>query len=84
VLFEIDEDRGTLTHIEEQGTGGKTPRHFELDRRGAHLIIANQNTHTLLVCRVDGENGRLKPSGVFVECPSPACVKFLEPARDER
>jgi 6-phosphogluconolactonase len=84
VLFEIDEDTGKLRFIEEQGTGGKTPRHFELDRRGAHLIIANQNTHTLLVCRVDAENGRLKPSGVFVDCPSPACVKFLEPARGER
>ena len=84
VLFEIDEDAGTLTYIEEQGTGGRKPRHFELDRGGEHLIIANQNTNTLLVCRIDGGNGRLKPSGVFVEAPTPVCVKFLEPLKDDR
>ena len=80
VLFEIDKDAGTLTYVEEQSTGGKTPRHFGLDRKGEHLIIANQNTDTLLVCRIDGGNGRLKPSGVFVDSPSPVCVVFLEPA----
>ena len=84
VLFEVDEDEGTLTYVEEQGTGGRKPRHFELDRRGQHLIIANQDTNTLLVCRIDGGNGRLKPSGVFVDAPSPVCVKFLEPPRGRR
>jgi 6-phosphogluconolactonase len=77
-LFEIDEAAGTLTFVEAQSTGGKTPRNFELDREGDHLIIANQNTNTLLVCRVDDESGRLKPSGALVEAPTPVCVKFLE------
>jgi 6-phosphogluconolactonase len=76
-LFEIDADRGTLTFVEAQSTGGKTPRHFELDRDGKHLIIANQNTDTLLVCQVDGDNGRLKPSGALVAAPTPVCVRFL-------
>jgi 6-phosphogluconolactonase len=78
VLFAIDEDAGTLKYVEDQDTGGRTPRHFELDRAGKHLIIANQATDTLLVCRIDGASGRLKPSGVFVEAPTPVCVKFLE------
>jgi 6-phosphogluconolactonase len=81
VLFEIDDDAGTLTYVEEQSTGGKTPRHFGLDRKGEHLIIANQNTDTLLACRIDGGNGRLKPSGELVDSPSPVCVVFLEPAQ---
>jgi 6-phosphogluconolactonase len=80
-VFEIDEEAGTLSYVEEQKTGGKTPRHFGLDRKGENLIIANQNTDTLLVCRIDVENGRLKPSGVFVDSPSPVCVVFLEPAQ---
>jgi 6-phosphogluconolactonase len=84
VLFEIDKDAGTLSYVEEQSTGGKTPRHFGLDRKGEHLIIANQNTDTLLVCRIDSGNGRLKPSGVFVDSPSPVCVVFLEPAQRQR
>jgi 6-phosphogluconolactonase len=83
-LFEIDKDAGTLTYVAEQSTGGKTPRHFGLDRNGELLIIANQNTDTLLVCRIDGGNGRLKPSGAFVDSPSPVCVVFLEPAQRPR
>jgi 6-phosphogluconolactonase len=77
-LFEIDEAAGTLAFVEAYSTGGKTPRNFELDRKGDHLIIANQNTNTLLVCGVDGKSGRLRPSGALVEAPTPVCVKFLE------
>jgi 6-phosphogluconolactonase len=79
VLFEIDRDKGTLTYVEEQSTGGKTPRHFGIQPSGKHMAIANQNSGTLLLCRIDDGNGRLKPSGVFAEVPSPACVVFLPP-----
>jgi 6-phosphogluconolactonase len=80
VLFEVDKDKGTLTYVEEQGTGGKTPRHFGIEPSAKHLTIANQDTDTLLVCRIDAGNGRLKPSGVFASCPSPTCAVFLPPA----
>ncbi len=79
VLFEIDKEKGTLTFVEEQGTGGKTPRQFGIEPSGKHLTIANQNSNTLLVCRIDPDNGRLKPSGVFADCPAPVCAKFLPP-----
>jgi 6-phosphogluconolactonase len=80
VLFTIDPDQGTLTFVEEQGTGGKTPRHFGIEPSAKHLAIGNQESNTVLVCRIDAGNGRLKPSGVFAQVPSPACVKFLPPA----
>jgi 6-phosphogluconolactonase len=80
VLFNVDEQKGTLTYVEEQGTGGKTPRHFGIEPSAKHLAIANQNSDQLLACRIDPGNGRLKPSGVFAECPSPACVRFLPPS----
>jgi len=79
VLFAIDPEAGTLTYIEEQGTGGRTPRHFGVQPSAKHLVIANQESDTLLVCRIDAGNGRLKPSGVFAAAPSPACVQFLLP-----
>jgi 6-phosphogluconolactonase len=79
VLFEIDPDKGTLNFVEEQGTGGKTPRHFGIEPSAKHLAIGNQDSDTILVCRIDAGNGRLKPSGVFVDCPSPVCVKFVPP-----
>jgi 6-phosphogluconolactonase len=80
VLFNIDAAKGTLSYVEEQGTGGKTPRHFGIEPSARHLAIANQDTDQLLACRIDAGNGRLKPSGVFAECPSPTCVQFLPPA----
>jgi len=79
VLFSVDPERGTLTYVEEQGTGGYTPRHFGIEPSARHLAIGNQDSDTVLVCRIDAGNGRLKPSGVFTSVPAPACVKFLPP-----
>lgn len=83
VLFEIDQAKGTLRYVEDQGTGGKTPRHFGVQPAAKHLVIANQNSDTLLVCRIDPDNGRLKPSGVFAEAPSPVCAVFLPPTSEK-
>jgi 6-phosphogluconolactonase len=79
VLFEIEKDKGTLTYVEEQGTGGNKPRHFGIEPGAKHLAIANQASDTVLACRIDAGNGRLKPSGVFASVASPVCVKFLPP-----
>src|SRR2546428_455405 len=79
VLFNVDADKGTLTYVEEQGTGGFKPRHFGIEPSAKHLAIANQDSDTVLVARIDAGNGRLKPSGVFAQAPTPVCVKFLPP-----
>jgi 6-phosphogluconolactonase len=80
VLFAVDAGAGTLTYVEEQGTGGSKPRHFGIEPSARHLAIGNQDSDTVLVCRIDAGNGRLKPSGVFASVPSPACVTFLPPS----
>jgi 6-phosphogluconolactonase len=79
VLFTIDPADGKLTYTDEQGSGGKTPRHFVLDAPARHLAVANQDGNNVLVCRIDEGSGRLKPSGVLATVPSPVCVKFLPP-----
>ena len=79
VLFCIA-DEGALTYVEEQGTGGRTPRHFGLEPAAKHLAIANEGSDTVLASRIDATNGRLKPSGIFASAPSPVCVKFLSPS----
>jgi 6-phosphogluconolactonase len=84
VLFSVDPDKGTLTYVEEQGTGGKTPRYFGIEPSAKHMAIANQDSDTLLACRIDSGNGRLKPSGVFAAAPTPMCAKFLPPPERAR
>lgn len=79
--FSIDARKGTLTWVEAQATGGSTPRHFGIDLQAKHMAIANQNSNTLQAAGIDTGNGRMKPSGVFADAPSPVCVKFLPPKR---
>ena len=80
VLFSVERGKGTLTYVEEQGTGGAKPRHFGMEPSMRHLAIGNQDSNTVLVCRIDPGNGRLKPSGVFASVGSPACILFVPPA----
>jgi 6-phosphogluconolactonase len=79
VLFAVDTDKGTLAYVEEQGSGGKSPAGFGIEPSAKHMAIVNQDTNQALASRIDGGNGRLKPSGVFASVPSPTCVKFLPP-----
>ncbi len=78
-LFTIDPEKGTLTFVEEQGTGGKTPRQFGIEPSSKHLAISNRDSDTVLASRIDEGNGRLKPSGIFADLPSPAGIRFLPP-----
>jgi 6-phosphogluconolactonase len=76
-VFAIARD-GTLSPIQHQPTGGKTPRSFGIDPGGRYLLAANQDSGTIVVCRIDQETGRLVATGEVVEVPSPVCVKFLQ------
>ena len=80
VLFNIDKDKGTLTYVEEQGTGGRHPREFGLQTTGGHMAISLPETNQVLASRIDETNGRLKPSGIFADVPAPAAIRFLPPA----
>jgi 6-phosphogluconolactonase len=80
VLFTIDKEKGTLTFVEEQGTGGRNPRFFGIEPSSKHLAISNKDSDTVLASRIDEGNGRLKPSGIFANLASPAGVRFLPPA----
>jgi 6-phosphogluconolactonase len=76
-LFRIDPTQGTLTFVEAQDTGGRTPRNFAIDPAGRLLFAANQDSGTMLVFTIDQATGQLKPSGPPIEVPSPVCVRFL-------
>lgn len=80
VLYAIDADEGTLSWVEEQGSGGAQPRHFGIEPVGKHMAISNLGADKILASRIDPSNGRLKPSGIFAELGSPACIRFLPPA----
>jgi 6-phosphogluconolactonase len=77
-VFAIDQKTGKLTLVEQEPSGGKTPRNFCIDPSGAFLLSANQNTNNVAVFRVDAKTGALTPTGSSIDSPKPVCVRFLE------
>lgn len=77
VGFSVDERTGKLTMVEKVSSGGRTPRGFEIDPTGRFLLVANQNSNTIVVYRIDGANGKLVNTGITIFTPTPVCIKFL-------
>ena len=81
VVFGIDEKTGRLTYVENEPTGGKTPRGFGIDPTGTFLLAANQGSDSVVVLRIDQATGALTPTGQTAALGAPVCVKFVPPAR---
>lgn len=80
VLFNVDAENGTLTFVEEQGTGGRHAQQFGIQPNSMHLAISLPSNNQVLASRIDAGNGRLKPSGIFAEMTTPRTIRFLPPA----
>jgi 6-phosphogluconolactonase len=76
-VFAVSAKDGTLTPVEIDSTGGKTPRNFVLDPTGTWLLAANQDSDDIAVFRVDPSTGHLSRSGPELHVPSPVCVRFV-------
>jgi 6-phosphogluconolactonase len=76
--FSIDKSTGRLTLLHNFSTRGKTPRNFELDATGAHLLAANQDTGNVVVFAIDPSTGRdLLATTDEVKVPAPVDIVFL-------
>ena len=74
VVFGIDSAKGTLTFVEDQSTGVKSPRNFSLDPTGRFCLVANQGDHSVVVFRVDPATGALVPAAQRITVGNPVCV----------
>jgi 6-phosphogluconolactonase len=74
--FSIDPVTGLLKFETTQETGGRTPRHFAILPSAEYLVIANQESDTMRLCRIDAATGRLAPVGEMVGVAAPVCVEF--------
>lgn len=77
VVYAIDPQGGTLRHLENVPTQGRTPRNFGISPDGRFLVAANQDSNDLVVFAIDQDAGTLKPVGKPVPCPRPVCVRFV-------
>ena len=72
----MDEATGRLSFVEHHSCLGKTPRDFTIDPSGRFVLVANQNSDTVAVLRIDPKTGKLTDAGARAEIGTPMCVKF--------
>jgi 6-phosphogluconolactonase len=77
VVFAIDPHSARLSLVEHVSTGGNWPRNFVIDPSGRFLLVANQRSDNVVTFRIDGQTGRLTPTGQVTEIPVPVCLQFL-------
>ncbi len=75
VMCAIDA-HGLVNITGHEPSGGKTPRNFAIDPSGDYLLVANQDSNSILSFRIDQQSGALQPTGHLTQVPSPVCLKF--------
>lgn len=75
-MYVINAETGELLLTGFQSVKGKTPRNFVIDPTGKWLLVANQDSNTLVIFRIDPKMGVLVDSGIEIKIPTPVCLKF--------
>ena len=76
--YRIDPAKGTLTFVEHERAGIKTPRNFNIDPTGKFCLVANQGGNSVIVFRIDQKTGALEPTGNKITIGKPVCIRFLQ------
>jgi 6-phosphogluconolactonase len=75
VVYAIDEKSGRLRLVEHVMLPGKTPRSFTFDPSGRTVLVAHQQSNTIVTYFADATTGRLTPTGQSVELTAPVCLQ---------
>jgi 6-phosphogluconolactonase len=67
---------GALDIQQWVSAGGRTPRNFALSPDGAWLLVANQDSGSIVVMRRNPETGLPEEPGITTHAPSPCCLVF--------
>ena len=76
VVYSIDPNDGQLTFVARYPSYGKNPRDFAIDPTGNFLVVANQDSDSIYIYRIDKATGRLSITHNKLEIGNPVCVKF--------
>ncbi|GAB2781961.1 6-phosphogluconolactonase [Hymenobacter luteus] len=75
VVYAIDPSSGRLALVEHVMLPGKTPRSFTFDPSGRVVLVAHQQSDTIVTYFADARTGRLRPTGASVALPAPVCLQ---------
>lgn len=74
-IYQILED-GSLTFVGFESRGIDTPRNFAITPDGSFILVANQESDSIVAFRVDQSDGTLTPFGTPITLSKPVCLKF--------
>jgi 6-phosphogluconolactonase len=74
--FAINEETGELTQVDQVSSFGKNPRDFAIDPNGNFLIVANQDSDSIFIYRINKATGKLALMQGMLEIGNPVCLKF--------
>ena len=80
-VFEFLSDDQTLQLLGHVSSGGRTPRNFAIDPSGETMVVANQDTNSLVMFSIDLETGMPAQTEMEYSVPEPVCVLFVGQTR---
>jgi 6-phosphogluconolactonase len=76
IVYAINQETGELTLVEHVPSYGKNPRDFTIDPSGNFLVLANQDSDSIFVYKIDKTTGKLIKAITSLEIGNPVCLKF--------
>lgn len=77
-IYAVDGETGRLSLVGHESTQGVGPRTFIIDPSGALLLVANQDTDTVVTFWIDLDAGTLRATGCVAAVPTPVCLQLLD------
>ncbi|UFU00816.1 lactonase family protein [Radiobacillus kanasensis] len=75
-VFQVSEDNGLLSFVEWISTEGDWPRDFNLDPTDQYVVVANQETDSIVLYQRNQATGKLTLKQGPIEVLEPICVMF--------
>ena len=76
-IFAVGPATGQLSLVGHESTHGRGPRTFTIDPTSTLLLVANQDTDTVVTFWINQEAGTLRPTGRVAEVPTPVCLQLF-------
>jgi 6-phosphogluconolactonase len=76
-VFAIDPESGGLIFVQRVTSSGKNPRDFAIDPTGNFLVLANQDSDSIYVYKIDKSNGKISRTSSGIDVGNPVCLKFV-------
>lgn len=77
-IWPVDLATGLVGPASFVATEGACPRNFAMSPNGRFVVVANQDSNSLVVFSREPDSGALRRAGEPIEVGSPVCVTFCE------